>query len=75
MIMSRVVTQEGLAEVSGEHVKKALGELAAASQGAMTISASNVHIHVSQPELERRLVGLTRADNIQPRRASTFRES
>lgn len=74
LIMPRVADQIGLGDVRGADIAKALAELAASSQGAMTIIDSNIRIHVSQDELERRLAGLTKSENIAPRRQSTFRK-
>ena len=75
LVSSRVVEEEGLANVRGEDVEKAIRDLAAASKGGMTVDAPNVLVHVAIEELERRVTSLTSPQATSPRRLSSFRKS
>lgn len=75
LIAGRVVFEKGLVTVHGEDVEKGVLQLAAASQGGMTVRKQNIHIHVSIEELERRVAHLTKPQAMSPRRLSSFRQS
>ena len=75
LIAGRVVEEDGLDTVLGDEVAKAVCDLAASSQGGMTVDDQNVHVHVALEELERRVAHLTRPQTTSPRRLSSFRKS
>lgn len=73
LVSGRVVEEDGLLDVLGEHVEKAIRDLAVASQGGMTVDGPNVLVHVALEELERRVEHLTNPQTTSPRRRSSFR--
>ena len=73
LIAGRIITEDELDTVLGTDVEDGVRQLAAASQGGMTVRDPNVHIHVSIEELERRVAHLTNPQTTSPRRLSSFR--
>ncbi len=73
LIAGRIITEDELDTVLGTDVEEGVRQLAAASQGGMTVRDRNVHVHVSIEELERRVAHLTSPQTTSPRRLSSFR--
>jgi len=76
MVATTVSSMAEFADVGQEEVRKAVQELASASQGGMTYRAENetLVIHVSHDELGRRLGGLTKQSG-EPRKLSSFKKT
>jgi len=72
MIATQVSSRPRFAGVEGGDIEKAVKELAASSQGAMTFREGRIFVHVSHDELDRRVGGLTKCSG-EPRRLSSFR--
>lgn len=73
LVAGEVSRHPAFNNIGGEDVRKAINEVAAASQGGITFNGEIINIHTSYSELSRRLAGLTKR-SVEPRRASTFRD-
>lgn len=74
LVSGRVIEEEGLSDVTGDAIDKAVRELASASQGGMSVDGQTIRIHVALEELERRVAHLTIPNATSPRRISSFRK-
>jgi hypothetical protein len=72
MVATKVSDWSRFTGIDVSDVEKAVRELTASSQGAMTLRDGAILIHVSYDELDRRLEGLTKCSG-EPRRLSHFR--
>jgi hypothetical protein len=73
-IATEVTRKPEFAGALEQDVHTAVGELAAASQGALLLRDDRVIVNASLDEIERRLSGLT-GNGGEPRRGGTFRDS
>lgn len=74
MIAAMISLQSGFEDVSKDHIRQSLIELAPASLGLISITDSYIVVHGSLDELERRAEGLL-GHSAGPRRSGTFRDS
>ena len=70
-VEAEVTRQTGFTQVPASEIKKAVKDMAAASQGALVVKGNRVIVNASLEEIERRLSGLT-GDSGKPRRGGTF---
>jgi len=74
MLAGRISLNPGFKGIEREHIRKAIMDLASASQGGLTVRDERIMLNVELDELERRVRGIT-GEAGPPRRDGVFRES